>query len=593
MTGIREKLKPYLNALPDIFRYVIVTKGILFFVMLLLSGGANFLLRSIGRVAVTSGDWQFLYTTWQGILILILSLVSLYICMALDLNGKVALCSQLVRGETVSLRECLDKGFRSAGKLIGPVGLLVVLYVSFIAPIIGLGFSTSLTEGLYIPTFITAFIQESVLYSSLLGIIVPILLLIGIANLYILHGIVLEGLTTGESGKQSFRLIRSNFKDYLKQNILFFLAIAAVIAIVAAIFVVIPLGLVQLIPMPQACSRFLIVIFATIGATMYLIVDLFMIPLYLLKMTGLYYTYMPEDAFPDPVPSDRSSEKKKVRLNRAMGILCACALVVAVVAQFVCFDSWYPAETNVGIIAHRAGGIEAPENTVAGIEKAYQEGADGCEIDIQRTKDGYYVVNHDSTFKRTAGDKRKPEEMELREVKALRVDGEPVPEFEEMLAASKGRLTLFVELKGNTADRKMADDAVRTIRKYGMEDECVLVSLKYELIDYIETKYPDIDTGFLAFLSLGNTSGLNCDYIGLEEESATAYKMETIHRENKKGLVWTVNGKRSQRHFLCSEADGIITDKVTQAAEMRAELASRSDLARMADRLRVILASTM
>ena len=125
------------------------------------------------------------------------------------------------------------------------------------------------------------------------------------------------------------------------------------------------------------------------------------------------------------------------------------------------------------------------------------------------------------------------------------------------------------------------------------EDEVVLISLKYDLIDYIQTEYPDIETGFLTFAAFGNTPDLNCDCIGLEAESATAYKVETIHRENKKALVWTVNEKSIQRHFLSSEADGIITDNVTQAVSVKEALASRSDFARMLDRVRVILTSTM
>ena len=585
---MKEKLRPYLQAMPDIFCYVVVTKGILFVMTLLLGGMASVLLSSVGRVAVTSGDWKFLYTTWQGILILLLSLVSLYISVALDLNGKISLCSMLTRGESVSIRKCLSDGLTSIVKLLSPVGLLVILYVSFIAPILGLGFSTSLTEGLYIPTFITAFIQESVLYSSLTGIIIPILLLIGIANLYILHGIVLDGLSPTDSGRHSYRLMRSNYKDYLKQNALFFLVLAALIALAAVVCIIIPLALIQLIPMPHACSRFLVVLFVTAGAIMYLFVDLFVVPFYLLKMTRIYYTYKQKN-----VSAERADEKNKGRFNRALAILGAAAMMAAVIAQFVCFDSWYPADTEVGIIAHRAGGAEAPENTLAGLEKAYEEGASGCEIDIQRTKDGFYVLNHDSTFKRTAGDKRKPAEMDLEEIKALRVDGEPVPEFEEALEAAKGKLMLFAELKGSTADRKMADDAVRLIHKHNMEDKCVLISLKYELIDYIETKYPDIQTGFLAFISYGNTADLNCDYIGLEIESATEDKIHSIHKEDKKALVWTVNKKSVQRHFLCSEADAIITDNITQAAGVKEELASRSDFARMFDRVRVILASTM
>ena len=150
-------------------------------------------------------------------------------------------------------------------------------------------------------------------------------------------------------------------------------------------------------------------------------------------------------------------------------------------------------------------------------------------------------------------------------------------------------MVLFTELKGKTADRQMADDAVNMIRKYQMEDEAVLISLKYDLIDYIETNYPDIQTGFLTFASFGNTAALNCDYIGLEEESATADAIDAIHREGKKALVWTANEKRSQRHFLCSEVDGLITDNVSQAVGLAAELEQRSDLDRMVDKIKTLL----
>ena len=122
-----------------------------------------------------------------------------------------------------------------------------------------------------------------------------------------------------------------------------------------------------------------------------------------------------------------------------------------------------PVENDVKIIAHRGGGNEGPENTVAGIEAACAAGAYGSEIDIQRTKDGEYVLLHDGNFKRVAGDSRTPEEMTLKQIRKLSVDGEPIPTFEEALTASKGRIVLFTELKGDSADKKMADDAVKRI----------------------------------------------------------------------------------------------------------------------------------
>ena len=113
------------------------------------------------------------------------------------------------------------------------------------------------------------------------------------------------------------------------------------------------------------------------------------------------------------------------------------------------------------------------------------------------------------------------------------MDGEPVPTYEEMLEAAKGKLMLYVELKGETADLQMAEDAVKTIKDYNMIDGTVIISLKYELIDYIETKYPEINTGYLAFASFGETASLNCDYLALEEEVVTEEVIVDIHLKGK------------------------------------------------------------
>ena len=141
---------------------------------------------------------------------------------------------------------------------------------------------------------------------------------------------------------------------------------------------------------------------------------------------------------------------KRKYVGPAIGLLVAVCLICAI---------W-------GLQQNGTGGNEGRENTLSGLEAAWNAGAYGSEIDIQRTKDRYYILNHDSTFKRVAGDSRKPEEMTMREIRKLSIDGEPIPTFEEMLIACRGRMVLFTELKGNTADRKMADDAVSIVKQY-------------------------------------------------------------------------------------------------------------------------------
>lgn len=576
---IKDKLSPFTHALPAILDYQIVTKVLLAIWLFLLGRVFQALLRSSGRVAVTSGDWKFLFTTWQGILILLLGLASLFVYVAFDLNSKIVLSRNLLTGQDESLENSIKEGFFSIGKLLNIRGILIVLYIALIAPILGIGISISATENLYIPTFISSVIESSALYSALAGIAVLFFLSLGIANLFILHGVIIDKLPLREAGAQSRRIIKANWKDYVKQNVIFIIMIVASLAGIAVIGLFVPLKLISLLP-AGPLGRALTIIFVTAGTLISMFADLLGIPLYIMKMTQLYFRYEKGE----DVSFSDMSRKPAERLKKA-AVAGVIALLVMDVVVFCFFDQLFPTETNVKIIAHRGGGSEGAENTISGLDTAWRLGAYGSEIDIQRTKDGFYVLNHDSTFKRVAGDKRKPEEMTLREVKRLSINGEPVPTFEEMLIASRDRMVLFTELKGKTADKKMADETVKLIKQYQMEDECVLISLKYDLIDYIETNYPEMQTGFLTFASIGNTARLNCDYLGLEEESATADAIASIHEEGKKVLVWTANEKGSQKHFLCSQADGIITDEVSQARELIIELEQRSDLEKMIDKI--------
>ena len=105
MKKINAELRPYLQAMPDILNYQLVTKTLICIWLFLLGRLFQVLLRSSGRVAVTSGDWKFLFTTWQGLLILLLGLGSLFIYVAFDLNSKIVLCRNLITGRIEPLEE--------------------------------------------------------------------------------------------------------------------------------------------------------------------------------------------------------------------------------------------------------------------------------------------------------------------------------------------------------------------------------------------------------------------------------------------------------------------------------------------------------
>ena len=135
------KLRPYLRACPHILIYQLATKAFIGVWVFLLGRLFQVLLKSSGRVALTSGDFKFLFGTWQGILILLLGLVSLFIYVAVDLNAKVALSRNLLTGQKASFTDCLRDGFRSVRKLLNLRGTLVVIYIALIAPILRVGLS--------------------------------------------------------------------------------------------------------------------------------------------------------------------------------------------------------------------------------------------------------------------------------------------------------------------------------------------------------------------------------------------------------------------------------------------------------------------
>ena len=199
---------------------------------------------------------------------------------------------------------------------------------------------------------------------------------------------------------------------------------------------------------------------AMILVTLFGLVSLFYRPFLTMKLTDMYRSYTDEERTDLPIRSTR-----KHPLLILGGILLIALVVVASHVMDTHFDELFPAEVDVPLIAHRGGGNEGVENTVSGLNLAYELGAYGSEIDVQRTKDGCYIINHDSTFARLAGVNKKPEDMTLEEIKELNIQGEKVATIEEMLEASHGKLILFIELKGNTADDKMADDMVRMLKE--------------------------------------------------------------------------------------------------------------------------------
>ncbi|MBQ1639987.1 MAG: hypothetical protein II051_01935, partial [Lachnospiraceae bacterium] len=308
-----------------------------------------------------------------------------------------------------------------------------------------------------------------------------------------------------------------------------------------------------------------------------IVATLVLVPFLYLELNGIIHHLEVVAGNPAIMEWDYKKSRRYPR-HVTMRIIASFALLIALLTTILYnFGHLFPEKEDALVISHRGGGIMAGENTLAGLEEAISLGAGGSEIDIQRTRDGHYIVNHDRTFQRVAGINRTAQDMTLEEVKHLRVlgpDGKmyPVATLEEMLEASKGRIHLFIELKGSSANRKMVRDVVRMIEDYDMVEECSIISMNYNMVEYAEETYPTIDTGYVCYFSYGNVAALDCDFLVLQDKGATASTVILSQLANKKTYIWTINDKRSMHYYLNGIADGIITDRPKKALSIYEEL---------------------
>ena len=570
---LKNRILPYYQAIPKLLSFQVVSFIVLSVLTWGISALCGLLLGLSGKAAVTSGDLMFLFTHWQGYVMIALTLLMVVCYIAVELNAQVIYCARLIDGEKPSIWQSIKEGFAAMKKYLNLRGVLIILYSVLIAPILGLGFSVSLTQSFYIPRFIMSVIQATPLFLTAYIIAIVALTIIMFIYIFIVHGALLDGMTMKEASVNSRHLMKKNWKNFIVEAICFTVLTLFVAALVVIVCSVLPLLIVQLIPMSESVSIFLNVLFCSFLVVSVAVMALLSVSFLIIKLTTLYKKYTAEDGW-----EYQPHEKKRHPLVITAAVLAVVLCVAFSIFGTMNFNEVFRSQVTTEIIAHRAGGVEAPENTVKGIEVAYELGAKGCEIDIQRTSDGHYVVNHDADFERVAGVSKTPNEMTLSEVKQLRVDGEPVPTLEEMLDASRNKVILFVELKGETADDRMADDAVRIIKEKGMEDQAVLISLKYDILDYIEQKYPEMQTGYLAFISFGQVENTPFDYLALEEEISTDETIASVHAKGKKIMVWTVNEEDDLDYFMNTDADAVITDSVKLSGEIKEKLAQRKPL---------------
>ncbi|CAL8974644.1 Glycerophosphodiester phosphodiesterase [Tessaracoccus sp. O5.2] len=234
------------------------------------------------------------------------------------------------------------------------------------------------------------------------------------------------------------------------------------------------------------------------------------------------------------------------------------------------------------IWAHRGASAYAPENTLPAFEMALQMGADGVELDVQRSADGQVVVIHDETLNRTSNGVGKVVDQSFEQLRQCdfsnRFAGRrnvKIPTLREVLDLFRGTgKTVNIELKNTVVLYPgLEDDVLRIVQDAGMLDQVIISSFNHFSLANLRGRVAPDRLGVLLsdgiydpwkYAASFGAGAIHPHYLALQQPNF----VWLCHEAGIKIHAWTVNKDEDALWLAGLGVDAIITnfpDRVGEA----------------------------
>lgn len=376
-----------------------------------------------------------------------------------------------------------------------------------------------------------------------------------------LHICLFEKATPSSAFAKSERVMKGNRRSLVRSLVLWFLVRAVLASIIASgtglMLAFVP-GLVD-----GTLTSFYIVTALIVGvwAIANSILTTVSLGALAIILNEQYARHSPLDIKPDQLRLSAG-----IRAVWIVGAVCVLSFVSLAASGIV--SNRFGGVKQVAVIGHRGAALVRPENTMAAVVKAVEDGADWVEIDVQETVDGHVIVVHDSDFMKAAGNPVKVWDVTLDE--AMQIDigswfdpgysDERPPLLSDVLKTVNGKSKLLIELKYYGHDEDLENRVISLVEAEDMEDQVATMSLKYPAVQKMKSLRPDWRSGVLAATSVGNLAGLEGDFLAVSAGSLSNHLLAQASVAKKDVYVWTVNDVASMSRMISMGADGIITD---------------------------------
>ena len=453
-----------------------------------------------------------------------------------------------------SFRSILDNAWNKTKNLAGFQTLFFIFYFLITIPTINLGVKSVLAKNLFIPKFISSEIMKTNSGLIIWGLIMIVFAYLNLRLIFTLPLTAVGDENILDSIKRSWELTKTGKRKLVFTILLFEIIYLLIAAVLTGVITYICIYFDNDGNNPIIQTLF----FSSVSGIIFFLGVISKITV----ITSLITVLIDHNEISEKLVNNLNENKKKSRL------VVTLTTVIIVVAVLMNGFNMYGngVNKNIETIAHRGYIAKGVENSIEALEGAAEVGADYVEFDIILTKDNKFVVMHDYNLKRLAGLNKRVQDMNFDEVVGLTIkQGDftsKIPSLEEFVNKAKElNMKLVIELKPHGAEpSNYIDILIDEIKRLKLENY-KFMSLNSKVMEELETKVPNLETGYVIPLQFGNFHHSNVDFFVIEDFSYRDRLVEQARKENKQVFVWTINNPALITKYLQSPADGIITDE--------------------------------
>lgn len=236
----------------------------------------------------------------------------------------------------------------------------------------------------------------------------------------------------------------------------------------------------------------------------------------------------------------------------------------------------------VEIIGHRGASFDAPENTLASMNLAWRQQADGIETDIHLSQDGRIVVIHDYDTLRVSGISNRVATTPWAQLQRLDVGswkgadwaGEKLPTLDSLIATVPRDKCFLIEIKVHEEILPALEAAFQASHK--SPQQLRIITFYLETAQAAKTRFPKHEVYWLVGYGKDPATGQPPSVTELIAKARAAHLdgldldakfpidtrfVQQVHAAGLKLHVWTVDDPERAAVLAAAGVDGITTNK--------------------------------